>query len=123
MYSKKQNHNFVLANLFSYLSLHLSSKKNVPNSYLKLLNEISNYLYPSLGISDYYLAELDNTNDRRSKISIVNKSFIYKKFLRIFSLNDGLLYDQKIIFLKISVDNFLDLNGDIILEFGVINNF
>ena len=76
MYSTKQNQNFVLANLFSYLSLHLSSKKNVPNSYLKLLNEISNYLYPSLGISNYYLAELyfkeQNISSALKKLNKIN---------------------------------------------------
>ena len=55
---KKPHYNFIFANLFSYLSLILSSKKNIPNSYLKILNEISNYLEPNLGNSNYFLAEI-----------------------------------------------------------------
>ena len=34
---------FVFANFFSYLSSLLSSQKHIPNSYLKILNEISHY--------------------------------------------------------------------------------
>ena len=54
----KPNHKFILANLFSYLSFVLSSKRNIPNSYLKILNEISYFLEPRLGNSNYFLAEI-----------------------------------------------------------------
>ena len=56
--NKKPNHKFIFANLFSYLSFILTSKKNIPNSYLKILNEISHYLEPTLGNSNYFLAEI-----------------------------------------------------------------
>ena len=55
---KKLSNKFIFANLFYYLSFILSSKKNIPNSYLKILNEISHYLEPNLGNSNYFLAEI-----------------------------------------------------------------
>ena len=57
-FEKKPSNKFIFANLFSYLSFILSSKKNIPNSYLKILNEISHYLEPNLGNSNYFLAEI-----------------------------------------------------------------
>ena len=63
------NHKFILANLFSYLSFILSSQKNIPNSYLKILYEISNYLEPSLGISNYFLADI-YSKENRFKIAL-----------------------------------------------------
>ena len=44
----KPNQQFILANFFSYISFLLSSEKIIPNSYLKILNEISHYLEPCL---------------------------------------------------------------------------
>ena len=44
----KPNKQFIFANLFSYLSFVTSSQKNIPNSYLKILNEISHFLDPFL---------------------------------------------------------------------------
>ena len=67
--NKKPNHKFIFANLFSYLSLILSSKKNVPNSYLKILNEISHYLEPTLGNSNYFLAKI-YSNEKNFKIAL-----------------------------------------------------
>ena len=65
----KPNHKFIFANLFSYLSFVLSSKKNIPNSYLKILNEVSYYLEPSLGSSNYFLAEI-YSNEKNFKIAL-----------------------------------------------------
>ena len=67
--NKKPNHKFIFANLFSYLSIILTSKKNIPNSYLKILNEISHYLEPSLGNSNYFLAEI-YSNEKNFKIAL-----------------------------------------------------
>ena len=66
---KKPNHKFIFANLFSYLSIILTSKKNIPNSYLKILNEISHYLEPTLGNSNYFLAEI-YSNEKNYKIAL-----------------------------------------------------
>tara|TARA_A100001015_G_scaffold287860_1_gene358091 strand:+ start:770 stop:2383 length:1614 start_codon:yes stop_codon:yes gene_type:complete len=66
---KKPNHKFIFANLFSYLSLILTSKKNIPNSYLKILHEISHYLEPTLGNSNYFLAEI-YSNEKNFKIAL-----------------------------------------------------
>ena len=55
---KKLGYKYIFANLFSYLSFILSSKNNIPNSYLKILNEISHYLDPNLGNGNYFLAEI-----------------------------------------------------------------
>ena len=65
----KPNHNFIFANLFSYLSLVLSSKNNIPNSYLKILNEISYYLEPSFGNSNYFLAEI-YSNEKNFRLAL-----------------------------------------------------
>ena len=67
--NKKPNHKFIFANLFSYLSLILTTKKNVPNSYLKILNEISHYLEPTVGNSNYFLAEI-YSNEKNFKIAL-----------------------------------------------------
>jgi predicted Zn-dependent protease len=66
---KKPDHKFIYANLFSYLSFVLSNKKNVPNSYLKILYEISHYLKPSLGNGNYFLAEI-YSKENNFKISL-----------------------------------------------------
>ncbi|RZP27296.1 MAG: tetratricopeptide repeat protein [Alphaproteobacteria bacterium] len=67
--NNKPNHKFIFANLFSYLSFILTSKKNIPNSYLKILNEISHYLEPTLGNSNYFLAEI-YSNEKNFKIAL-----------------------------------------------------
>ena len=67
--NKKTNHKFIFANLFSYLSFILTSKKNVPNSYLKILNEISHFIEPTLGNSNYFLAEI-YSNEKNFKIAL-----------------------------------------------------
>ncbi len=66
---KQTNHKFIFANLFSYLSFVLSSKKNIPNSYLKILNEISYFLEPTLGSSNYFLAEI-YSGEKNFKIAL-----------------------------------------------------
>ena len=68
IYSKPDN-KFIFANLFSYLSFVLSSQKNIPNSYLKILNEISYYLEPTLGKSNYFLAEI-YSKEKNFKIAL-----------------------------------------------------
>ena len=60
---------FIFANLFNYLSFILSARKNIPNSYLKILNEISHYLQPNLGNSNYFLAEI-YSNEKHFKIAL-----------------------------------------------------
>ena len=82
----KPNHRLIFANLFSYLSFVLSSKKNIPNSYLKILNEISHFLEPTLGNSDYFLADIySNEGNFRialSKLDRIEKSsfmFLYSR--------------------------------------------
>ena len=67
--NKKTNHKFIFANLFSYLSFILTSKKNVPNSYLKILNEISHFIEPTLGNSNYFLADI-YSNEKNFKIAL-----------------------------------------------------
>ena len=67
--NKKTDHKFIFANLFYYLSFILSSKKNIPNSYVKILSEISHYLEPSLGTSDYFLAEI-YSNEKNFEIAL-----------------------------------------------------
>ena len=67
--NNKPNHKFIFANLFSYLSFILTSKKNIPNSYLKIFNEISHYLEPTLGNSNYFLAEI-YSNEKNFKIAL-----------------------------------------------------
>ncbi len=84
--NKKPNHNYIFANLFSYLSFILTSQKNIPNSYLKILNEISHYIDPTLGNSNYFLAEI-YSNEKNFKIALnklerINQSsfmFLYSK--------------------------------------------
>ena len=79
---KKLSNKFIFANLFNYLSFILSAKKNIPNSYLKILNEISHYLQPNLGNSNYFLAEI-YSNEKHFKIAlnkldrIKQNSFMY----------------------------------------------
>ena len=66
---KSLGYKYIFANLFSYLSFILSSKKNIPNSYLKILNEISHYLEPNLGNSNYFLAEI-YSNEKHFKTAL-----------------------------------------------------
>ena len=81
----KPNHKFIFANLFSYLSFVLSSKKNIPNSYLKILNEISHYLEPTLGNSSYFLAEI-YSNEKNFKLALKKLDRIEKNsFMFLYS--------------------------------------
>ena len=101
---KKHNYQFILANLFSYLSFISSSQKNIPNSYLKILNEISHFLEPSLGNSNYFLAEIySNENNFKIALNKLNRisknSFIYPysiikkyKILKIIDKNRSNLF-------------------------------
>ena len=80
--TKKQ---FIFANLFSYLSFVTSSQKNIPNSYLKILNEISHFLDPFLGTSNYFLAEI-YSNENNFEIAINKLNRIKKEsFINIYS--------------------------------------
>ena len=79
---KKLGYKYIFANLFSYLSFILSSKNNIPNSYLKILNEISHYLDPNLGNSNYFLAEIySNEKHFKTALNKLNRikqnSFMY----------------------------------------------
>ncbi len=81
----KPNRKFVFANLFSYLSFAFSSQKNIPNSYLKILNEISHYLDPTLGNSNYFLADL-YSNENNFKIALNKLDRINEKsFMFLYS--------------------------------------
>jgi tetratricopeptide (TPR) repeat protein len=83
--NKKPNHKFIFANLFSYLSLILTSKKNIPNSYLKILHEISHYLEPTLGNSNYFLAEI-YSNEKNFKIALNKLNRIHQNsFMFLYS--------------------------------------
>ena len=83
--NKKPDHKFIFANLFSYLSLILTSKKNIPNSYLKILNEISHYIKPALGNSNYFLAQL-YSNEKNFKIALNKLNRIDKNsFMFLYS--------------------------------------
>ena len=82
----KPNHKFIFANLFAYLSFVLSSKRNIPNSYLKILNEISYFLEPKLGNSNYFLAEIYSKQgnfktalNKLNRIEETSYMFLYSK--------------------------------------------
>ena len=128
--NKKPNHKFIFANLFSYLSLILTSKKNIPNSYLKILHEISHYLDPNLGSSNYFLAEI-YSNETNFKIALnkLNRikqnsfMFLYSrikkyKILRIVDRNKSSLllkniekkYPENNEVLLLIANNFKDQN-------------
>ena len=82
---KKPNHKYIFANLFSYLSFILTSKKNVPNSYLKILNEISHYIEPSLGNSNYFLAQI-YSREKNFKIALNKLNRIHQNsFMFLYS--------------------------------------
>ncbi len=79
------NHQFIFANLFAYLSFVLSTKKNIPNSFLKILNEISHYLEPTLGNSNYFLAQI-YSNERNFKLALKKLDRIEKNsFMFLYS--------------------------------------
>ena len=83
--NKKPNHKFIFANLFSYLSIILTSKKNIPNSYIKILHEISHYLEPSLGNSNYFLAEI-YSNEKNFQIALNKLNRIHQNsFMFLYS--------------------------------------
>ncbi len=83
--NKKPNHKFIFANLFSYISLILTSKKNIPNSYLKILNEISHYIEPTLGNSNYFLAEI-YSNEKNFQIALNKLNRIHQNsFMFLYS--------------------------------------
>ena len=82
---RKITHQFIFANLFSYLSFVLSSNKTIPNSYLKILNEISHYLEPTLGNSSYLLAEI-YSNEKNFKLALKKLDRIEKNsFMFLYS--------------------------------------
>ena len=82
---KKPNHKFIFANLFSHLSIILTSKKNIPNSYLKILNEISHYLEPTLGNSNYFIAQI-YSNEKNFKIALNKLNRIHQNsFMFLYS--------------------------------------
>ena len=82
---KKLNYQFIFANLFSHLSFIFSSQKNIPNSYLKILNEISYFLEPTLGNSNYFLAEI-YSNEKNFQIALSKLNRIKENsFMYIYS--------------------------------------
>ena len=84
--NRKPNHKFIFANLFSYLSLILTSKKNIPNSYLKILHEVSHYIEPTLGNSNYFLAEI-YSNEKNFKIALNKLNRIHQySFIFLYSI-------------------------------------
>ena len=83
---RKVDHKYIFANLFSYLSLLLSSQNNVPNSYLKILHEISHFLEPTLGKSNFYIAQL-YTNENNYEIALDKLNRIEKKSLMFLDSN------------------------------------
>ncbi len=102
----QKNHKFIFANLFSHLSLVLSSQKNIPSSYLKILHEISHYLEPTLGNSNYFLADL-YSNEKNYKIAL-------KKINRIDEDSFLYLYSQ---IKKYKILNFIDKdNSNLFLD-------
>ena len=56
--SKKPDNNFIIANLFAFIGLQLSSQENVPAYYVKLVYEISNFLDSDSGFGNFYLSNL-----------------------------------------------------------------
>merc|ERR1712224_903102 len=83
--NRKPNYKFIFANLFSYLSFILTSKKHIPNSYLKILNEISHYIEPTLGNSNYFLAEI-YSNEKNFKIALNKLNRIHQNsFMFLYS--------------------------------------
>ena len=105
----KPDHKIIFANLFSYLSIVLSSKKNIPNSYLKILNEISHYLEPTLGNSNYFLAEIYyKEKNFKIALNILNR-IQQNSFMFLYSII------KKYKILKIIDKNKTDKEGNVLI--------
>ena len=123
---RKPSYQYVIANLFSYLSFVLSSKKNVPNSYLKILNEISNYLEPALGNSNYLLAEIySNEKNFKTAIDKLNRinenSFMFlKSKIKKYKILKLIDKNKSNLFLK-SIHKEYPNNNDVLLL--IANNY
>ena len=117
---KEHNNKFILANLFSYLSFISSSQKNIPNSYLKILNEISHFLEPNLGNSNYFLANIySNENNFKIALNKLNRikenSFMYPySMIKKYKILKKIDEKSSILFLK-SIEKKYPKNNEILL--------
>ena len=70
----------IIASYFINLANHLKKKNNIPSSYIKMLFEISNFIYPKLNFSNYYLSEIyeNEKNDEiaMKKLNLIDKNSI-----------------------------------------------
>ena len=125
-FTKKPDHKFIFANLFSYLSFLLSYQKNIANSYLKILNEISHYLEPSLGVNNYFLAET-YSNEKNYKVALkklnrINENsfmFLYSKIKKYKILQ--IIDKKKSNILLSSIQNKYPKNNEVL--FLIANKF
>ena len=123
---KKPSNQFIFANLFSYLSFISSSQKNIPNSYLKILNEISHFLDPSLGNGNYFLADIySNENNFQIALNKLNRieknSFIFMySVIKKYKILKNIDKKKSKLFLK-SIQKKYPANSELL--FLIANNY
>lgn len=96
--SKNPDNNFIIANLFAFVGLQLSSQENIPVYYVKLIYEISNFLDSDSGFANYYISNLfeqeqnyDTALRKLEKVnvnSIMFLSAMLKKYLILRDRNE-----------------------------------
>lgn len=113
----KPDHNFIISNIFTFVGIQLSSQKNVPRSYVKLIHEISIFLDPNSGFSSYYLADFyfkeKNFETALNKLKKINQNSIMylPSLLKKYSIfKNGNQKDADLIFKKIK-KRFNDNDG------------
>ena len=82
IFKNKPSFLLLISSYLTEIALRNSQNKNIPSSYLKMLLEMSNYIYPRLEFSNYYLAKIftqeNNTELAVKKLELISdNSFAY----------------------------------------------
>ncbi len=82
IFKKKPSFSLLISSYLTEIAIRNSQNKNIPSSYLKMLLEMSNFIYPELEFPNYYLAKIfaqeNNADLAVKKLEIISKnSFVY----------------------------------------------
>ncbi len=112
LFLRTPNSKLIISSYFVNLSNHLSQKNNIPSSYIKMLLEISYFIYPELSISNYYLSEIyedeKNYNIALNKLNLIFKhSPIYvPSLIKKYNVSKKINSNKAKIYLKELQNNY-----------------
>ena len=92
IFKNKPSFLLLISSYLSEIAIRNSQNKNIPSSYLKMLLEMSNHIYPKLEFPNYYLAKIF-AQENNSKLAIKKLTLISKNS---FAYLPGLINKYKI---------------------------